>query len=513
MGVSSLEPGREKDLRHHLVAAVSAHPNHPEISALAKQLEPLAVVPLLGAGASYDCGMRLAWEVAKDLNVQYEGNHGSPPIPDDHPKWHEDLGRVADAIGLAHEPRAAVDEVGFDEAELWPAQGELTPHFCGYRILARMAREDMLEEAITFNYDCGFEEGLQQEGFQLGRTSAVGGRWLDHATVVADHATHCRPRRRGAFVLSKAHGCAARYRETETPGGDAWKSIIVRWSQLLDWRTDFWARDVFADRARRNVLLLIGFSGQDPVIHAALNQILRELNEFDVFESPRIVVLDTQPKNLALQMLIKEGKGGFEHERAITHIEVDKAKEGLTEILTLLFAEMLAKRIEPTLVRVGVELPSNSEERLVSLIVSTPAAMRWAFMIRRSDPQRDAGQRINLEQAASNGYVPQTADPYTAAYSMLMREKLRTKLNLPSGETIDEAIAGKGFVLAPQLGKAYLPTGLRPRELGEVAPSAVSKAGRQLDVPKGLDCIAVGEDEFGKPVGISLGTGSKVRVP
>src|SRR6202035_816480 len=97
--------------------------------------------------------------------------------------------------------------------------------------------------------------------------------------IISDAATNSSKTPRGRFVLIKAHGCAHRYRSeiARDPDSGAEDSIIIRADQLLDWGNRGWSRDEFGKNARSHILLLIGFSGQDPVIASALRKILREV--------------------------------------------------------------------------------------------------------------------------------------------------------------------------------------------------------------------------------------------
>lgn len=516
MGVSSLKSGRERDLRFHLEKAAGLDPQRAEdVRRLARQLDRVAVLPMLGAGASFDCGMRLASELAGEMYGNYIRHRPKRALPEKHEGWNEDLGRVADAIALTANQRTAVNALGLNDHTQWPGRKQVRPHFCGYHVLARMAREGMLQEAISFNYDCGFEAALGQEGFQLGSSAASGGEWLDHTTVVVDHATHCEPQRRGAFVLNKVHGCAEHYRRVlarNKPKSKPWEAIVLRWSQLLDWRTDFWARDVLADRARRNVLLLIGFSAQDPVIHVALTRVLEELYRANRTDVPRVVVLDTMPQSLSLKMLIKAGCSYQKPPAdAVTHIKADE-KERLTAVIVALFVEMLVQRLTPALRGEGTGVPKGQEQRLALLMVSTPIALRWSYLLGRPDPRREEGQRINLEQAADRGYVPMTAVPHAAARSVRLRRELREKVGLGAYESIGEAIDNFGFVVANSWGRAYLPTGMSVKELERIDRPALLRVREALPRPPGLDAVLVAQGQVGR-VGVSLASGATVTVP
>jgi hypothetical protein len=414
---------------------------------------------------------------------------------------------------LQKSQREVVDGLGLDQPALWPDAPNLEDHFCVYRVLARLAREEFFNEAISFNYDCGFEAGLHDEGFMFSPRTMAGRRWHDHATVISDASTNARLQRRGAFGLIKAHGCAARYRESlsiGTPPAPE-ESIVLRWSQLLDWRTDSWARDVFSERARRNVLLLIGFSGQDPVIHIGLTRILEDVYRDQHVATPRVVAIDFDPDTIHLQMLIREGCNGAVPAGAVTHVSTRPAST--TAVGLVLLTELLALRLDAAFRVHGFVLPRDLKSRLSALVVTAPAMLRWSYLLRRPDPWRDYAQRINLEQAARHGYVPLMAAPRTTALALQSRERLLASLRMPPDEIGPVAADNHGFVVQPGLGRAFLPVGLTRDELRHLTNSAggqLDQARRILDRPPGLDGVLA---SVTSGWGVSIETGEEVSVP
>jgi hypothetical protein len=468
--VQSRDISQVRPLDEHLALAASLpQPEVDRLRQLAQQLDGVPVMPVLGAGASYDCGMLLARDVSKALHADYIGDSSFEPRPSNYADIDTDLGAVADAIALVKGQKEVVTSLGLGDPGLWPAADDLTGHFCTYRVLARLAREDLFAEAITFNYDCGLEAGLKDEGFMFSPTTLRGRQWHDHATVIADSETNAKLRPRGAFALVKAHGCAARYRETLSAGSPAnpEQAIIVRWSQLLDWRRDLWARDVLSDRARRHVMLLIGFSGQDAVIHIALTRVLEDVYKDVPVDRPRIVVIGHHPDTLTLRMLASAGLGGHPVAGNVTHVSTQSAST--TAIALVLLTELLALRLEPTLRAHGIALPRTTASRLAALVVAAPAMLRWSFLLRQPVPWLDYAQRINLEQAAQRGYVPVMADPHATAAAFRTRARVRARLGLPPEETTGEALNAHGFIAHPPLGQAYLPVGLPARALTQAA--------------------------------------------
>jgi hypothetical protein len=455
--------------------------------------------------------MKVASEVAKEMYEAYEKTHRfrnrASDMKGDRLK---DLGAVADSIYLEKDHQAVVDALGLGDPDCWPDMDGLPEHFCAYRVFARLVREGLFDEALSFNYDCGFERGLKDEGF-LFSPGARGRHWRDHATVVTDAETNADILRRGAFTLSKAHGCAERYRKrvndpNRSKDDRPDESIIVRWGQLLDWRSDRWARDLLADRARRNVLLLVGFSGQDAVIHVTLTRILQEVyrgarNTSD----PRLVVIDRSPDKLTLKMLAREGYPNGKPPKGIV-TKVSTEDTSMTAVLLVLLAELLAKRLAPTLTSA-----TDPEVKLAELTVALPTMLRWSFLLRQREQIPAGMQRMNFEQAAATGYVPLTADPKLTARALQARRSLREALGLGANETLDEALALDGLVFDRSAGKAYIPTGLSADDLRDLTVGQIARARARLDPSRHLEAILVAGNGAGL-LGRVLRTGAEVTI-
>ncbi|HWN73921.1 MAG TPA: SIR2 family protein [Solirubrobacterales bacterium] len=472
-----------------------------DIRKLARQLEGTSFLPVIGAGGSIDCGQRLAAAIAVEMYEQF-GREGLEPRPTDLPRNKKDLGVVADAFYNAADQEAAVEALGLKDPSKWPDKDKFEPHFCSYRLLARMAREEFFSEAITLNYDCGFERGLHDEGFGFAPWELHGKRWLDHATVVTGARHHFSLSPRGCFVLTKAHGCASTYRkEVAHSGGGSGlpearpeDAIVLRRGQLLDWRTDFWARDLFADRARRHVILLIGFSGQDPVIQLSLTRVLQEvyerlrIPEGEACEMPRVVAIDRKPKTVALTTLIHQGCGRRPPGAGtVTAVKVPDNKS-VTAVVGALASELLALRLKR---EQGLTLPSQPADRIASMLISTPASLRWTYLLERRTAGVDYAQRVNLEKAQGRGYVPLRAGATRAAASVLVRRQLRLTLGLDEQESIRDADAHFGFVCAPRRGFAYMPIGVTAEELASMRPAELASRTEVLPRPAELEPVLV----------------------
>ena len=174
----------------------------------------------------------------KDGNIQLK------PRPGNFSGLAKNLGDMAEAVCLQNEPAVVLEALGFHEDSKWPAPDTIAAHACAYRVLARMARERLIEETLTFNYDCHNEAACIAEGF-LERDHPLSSQfWPSRYGVVATRASNTDLTRRDGFTVVKAHGCVKCWREakpTWTPASsqsDPAEAIVIRRSQLLDWRDD-----------------------------------------------------------------------------------------------------------------------------------------------------------------------------------------------------------------------------------------------------------------------------------
>jgi hypothetical protein len=516
MTVRTMDSAQVRSLQQHCEAAAALGDEAlRDLRTLSGQLSGLMVLPLLGAGGSQDCGMRLASQIGRDLLADWEADPTYQPRPSG---MTADLGRVAEAIylGRGKSQQAVLDAVGIPDRTLWPAADELDDHFCAYRVLARLAREGLFDHAASLNYDCGAEAGLKAEGFSVNSATAAGRSWNDHATVIADAAAHDSPMQRGNFVFVKAHGCAEHYREeiTRSPGCGAENEIIIRRAQLLNWRTDLWAQDFLRAKARNHVLLLVGFSAQDPVIYSEIDQVLSDVyRNTTPSGKPRVVVIDYHPDTSELLGLISTGLGGEDPDPdAVTSIATTNGTT--TAAMMVLLAEMLALELADPLADAGVDIPGTVDGRLAMLVLAAPVMLRWSYLLRDAEPERAFIQRTNLQQAAERGYVPLRANTETTARAIASRIAVRGSLGQGDPEGTIDVLANGGWVISPAQGTAWLPVGIGQEQLlAAAAPSGMlDHARRVLARPAGLECVLVSDGPTGRR-GISLDTREEVAVP
>lgn len=510
MTVQTYDPTQINMLQDHLDAAATLAPAViADLQALAVQLDGQSVLPLIGAGGSYDCGMPLADSIGKDLYDEYHANPDYAPYAAGLQPLMPD---VTEAIYVSAGQLAVVEALGLPEPALWPGAEDVPEHFCAYRVLARLAREQLFAQAVTFNYDCAYEAGLLSEGFLLAPGAIPGGRFPDHVTLIADARSASNTTRAGSFVLRKLHGCAAHYRRdaADPTVGQPEDRIIARRAQLTNWRDDIWARDYLRQYARTDVLLL-GFSGQDPVIAGELTTLLEEIHR----QAPRpgearVIAIDYEPDTAVLRGLIHAGLGGTQPSPGvITKIRTKPASS--TATLLALLTVMLHHHLTDALAHAGLALPEDFEQRIAALTIAAPVMLRWSYLLRPS-AENDLNQRANLQSVAHRGYVPLLLDPATTAAALKTRAELRAALG-KAPESTRDALENYSFLTDPAAGVAYMPCGLGFDTLRAGARSAgeLHTARETVPSPPRLDCVVVAADPVRR--GISLVSGEEVPVP
>lgn len=506
-----MQPERQQTLAAHIAAVAKLEAKEVEaIRRLAAQLQPERLLPVVGAGASFDCGMRLAGEIATDLHAAYLAN--ADYSPHNHTLSPEDLAGISEAIYLrAKKQSRVVGELGLPDPQLWRAAAEMGGHFCGYCVVARMVREELLEQAFSFNYDCGAEAALGAEGFVLGEVSA-GRHWRDRARVVADAATHTKTTKdSSSFTIYKANGCAVRFREmAETNEEEAAGEIVVRSAQINSWKESAWSLSTFQSAVEQHVVVLVGFSGQDPKFSVELREVFdRVYSKAPSQGRPRLVAIDQASTPTDIEALIDSGLGG-EAPAADVVTRICTGESTATAALLVLMVELLAIELEVQLAKAAILLPAELETRLASLAVSAPTMCRWSYLVSPPEEQ-DLIQRANV--VAEEGYVPLTHHPELSARLIGARQRLRARLGREAPESPDEALADHGFLLDAARGVAYMPVGLEQEGLRrslrpgpELEKLKVAVAGKH---PSRLDCVLVSGDGSALR-GVNLATGSEV---
>lgn len=454
---------------HDLVPLAAALPRGTwaDLQRLAEDLSELAVLPVVGAGTSIDCGSPRSTDLAR---VLYESIKSGSLLTDslaDLGELRHELGKMAEAAHLRLSQREILEVLRFDDRAQWPSAEDAfaaysgSPwHPCAYRVLARMAREGFISEGVTFNYDCHFEGALLKEGFFPSTWNVRHNRWPEVFSVVSNAETHGSVARRGDFVLNKVHGCVAAWRAA-SDRDEASDAVIIRWRQLLDWREDRWSRDLFKDRARSNVLLLLGFSGLDAVIQSTLQGVMKEFTS--AIRGPsRLRIIDRRPNTLALTLLARAGQGDAPDLRSISL--AGRPHKTLAAVLLALQTLLESERLRAFALVEGADphIPAGRETMLRRLAISAPAMLRWTWAILASGGH-GAMSFAGLRLRRDDYFIPLCAEPARTLRAFRVRDRLAA-LKGVQPEAAAYTAAGS-FVAAPAHGKAYMPIGLLDHEI------------------------------------------------
>jgi hypothetical protein len=512
VAVPVMDRAQIRSLEDHLDLALALEPDEFEaIRTLAQQLQTVKILPILGAGASYDCGMRVAGCIATDLHAECEADEElkanlQAVAPND-------LGGIAEAIYKHHGDchQAVLEAIGMPDPQRWPGTPEVEPHFCALRIMARLIREhEGLRSAFSFNYDCCKEAALAAEGFSESRQRTAGLVWIDNANVFCTKEMYVNPQNSDGFELVKAHGCAEHYRKAyeKDQREEVAEAIVIRAKQIETWAERFWAKRSFDDRVQKSVLLLLGFSGQDEATAVELKEVLEDSRKSDSGSTPpRLVVIDRNPDTDELRELVNCGTGpGGAEERAVTKIST--AKTSTTAVLMVLLAETIALELQPAMAASGFALSADLGARLGLLTLTGPAMARWSFQL-----GREIGayiQRINVEME-EHDYVPLRHNRDIAVRAFKLREEMRAEFGLTGQEQIRDLAGTDGFIRHQN--RAYLPLGIGLDQVEAAHRSGALRQAREvLPWPEAIESVLVC-DEGGARKGISVVTGEEVPVP
>jgi hypothetical protein len=515
-----------------LACSRATEADRTQAQSFADDISENALLPVVGAGASRPCAVPLAsdlgWELVQAIETKrvkvtrepsdYTDFRGRREQGSDQPT---DLGRVADLICMENPVAVVLDELGLRDESRWPGGEALSlqhtthPHACAYRVLARLARERLISEALTFNFDCHFEGALIKEGFQTSGRRRGHALWPQRYDVVADARSNAHLIPRGDFVLNKVHGCVATLRRRyEEASGDPEKqraadaSIVIRWTQLLDWRGDLWARDLFRDRARRHVLVLIGFAGADPVIHSSLRAVLEEIRP-DFGPQSRVRVIDARPNALALQLLADVGRGESGASPAKPLVVGDL---GLPEVLFIVYVELLRIALEREAASRGgstLLAADDPRETMIQLGVVAPALSRWTTALLQSTDAVTSGTGEAIDEYRDDLYVPLTGDAARSLLALRTERLLAERMNIRLTEA--NALLPMGFYRKGRDPRAFIATGLAPKELQRVAADGhLREVGQRLATPDDLIPVAAAVGDGDSLHFYSLPTGERV---
>lgn len=196
-------------------------------------------------------------------------------------------------------------------------------------VIARLAREGLISEVVTTNYDCLLEFACWSTGMEQVQPEAGS---LDNNSILFS-TTSCR---KGFTVLnSKSYWNSLRLpsvlniikihggiEDAITQGNSnlsspqsgrvrrlQWKDeceLVLAWEDLVDWRKSSWARPLFYDRACSSLMILTGFSAADPYLFSSFMEALTMRDSNEACSMLNLVAIDPG-LNIHLRTLAKQG--------------------------------------------------------------------------------------------------------------------------------------------------------------------------------------------------------------
>jgi hypothetical protein len=173
-----------------------------------------------------------------------------------------------------------------------------------HNIIAKLARESLISEVITTNYDCNFEKAYEKiTGKGYADVIANLNKYRELGAASNGVVNHLK--------IFKINGCAKELGDGTDE--EQCERILLTERQLQQWRNRQWAADIFKDRLRSNTLFFNGFGSDEPQIHHTLQTVLDEYSDyspkngkrtlFDTLSAPIVAIYDPHPSFHQLQIV------------------------------------------------------------------------------------------------------------------------------------------------------------------------------------------------------------------
>ncbi|MBK5047276.1 SIR2 family protein [Burkholderia sp. R-70006] len=240
--------------------------------------------------------------------------------------WTCDLREASEARALTKACEAFLWEYGGPNEESTYAElvqtldihefAELDPTAAHF-YLAFLAREGLITEVVTTNYDCNLERAYEATWPTQAPVSASTACAIFDLTSFATNAarsSHWTPGADTAHPLKvyKINGCAAQLKREPGHAVD----ILLTASQLQDWRARRWAADFFRTKVRTACIVTVGFGSDEPQVVHTLQQVLEEFSGirpkgrpalaasvFDAANAPVVTTYEHYPSFPQLQLV------------------------------------------------------------------------------------------------------------------------------------------------------------------------------------------------------------------
>jgi hypothetical protein len=167
-----------------------------------------------------------------------------------------------------------------------------------HRYIAYLARESLIEEVITSNYDTSLERAYTESvGIKSSSNEDLGLHFS--VSCLHEYRMISGKKNKEPFPLKVYHvnGCA---KDLIRDNHDslACETILLTERQLQDWGNRQWGRDLLRDRLRCKSIVFSGFGSPEPQVRHTLLQILEEFEmDRDAKSQRKSIEQDTKPQN------------------------------------------------------------------------------------------------------------------------------------------------------------------------------------------------------------------------
>ena len=182
-----------------------------------------------------------------------------------------DFGNLVELVEWIFGQKVVCDTLRIsDFAELRP----LSAHY----YVAWLARERLIQEVITTNYDCCIERAYL---YSLGFDPDARTDRLSRIYSLESYREHGGRQQtagfKGVFKVCKINGCANAYKNGDIDANHI--LLTERQLQRADGDSRRWVRDLLSDRARRRSICFVGFGSDEPQVRHTMLSVIEEFGD------------------------------------------------------------------------------------------------------------------------------------------------------------------------------------------------------------------------------------------
>ncbi len=313
---------------------------------------------------------------------------------------------------------------------------KLNPTRAHYYI-AFLAREGLISDIITTNYDCCMEKAYlkiwkEQYNLEGGNDNLPVVRIFDNATFARYASKKKYNCEDDTYILKvyKINGCAYAITHNEATA----ESILLTETQLQDWRKRQWAADFFRHKLRTSTLFFIGYGSDEPQVLHTIQKVFEEndnnladnhvSNVYEMTNAPVVSVYDNisfTHQYIVKQYYLHNGLSIGKSDKLIIDRKNEMVKEqfGKKENLPAdSLMELIYKEVLKNLIKKALIYSSNPEN--ASFTAFIPNAEKHLKFISKRDlkplceidgdeiPYPKIIKMLSYMRGEENHYVPVT---------------------------------------------------------------------------------------------------------